>query len=146
MPLNWAGKDGRSLVLLSVHLFTEHTLTVILSSSLGERLTHLLWRLRIRVVTTLLKLEGPLEILPARLSFFLTWEFPGSSIGKESACNAGDLGSIPGWRRSPGEGNGNPLQDSCLENPMERGVWWAIVHGIARIGHGLATKPPEASS
>ena len=55
------------------------------------------------MVTTLLKLEGPLEILPARLSFFLTWEFPGSSIGKESAYSSGDLGSIPGLGRSPGE-------------------------------------------
>jgi len=48
--------------------------------------------------------------------------FPGSSDDKESACNAGDLGSIPGSERSPGEGNGNPLQYSCLENPMDRGA------------------------
>ena len=47
-----------------------------------------------------------------------------------SACNAGDLGLIPGLGRSPGEGNGNPLQYSCLENPMDRGAWWAIVHGV----------------
>ena len=57
--------------------------------------------------------------------------FPGSSNGKESACNVGDLGSIPGLGRSPGEGNGNPLQYSCLENPMDRGAWQAIVHGVA---------------
>ena len=49
--------------------------------------------------------------------------FPGGSDGKASACNAGDLGSIPGLGRSPGEGNGNPLQYSCLENPMDRGAW-----------------------
>ena len=61
---------------------------------------------------------------------------------KESACNAGDLGSIPGSGRSPGEGNGNPLQYSCLENPMDRGAWRATVHGVARVGHDLATKPP----
>ena len=48
--------------------------------------------------------------------------FPGSSGGKESACNAGDLSSVPGSSRSPGEGNGNPLQDSCLENPKDRGA------------------------
>ena len=48
------------------------------------------------------------------------------------ACNAGDLGSIPGWGRSPGEGNGNPLQYSCLENPMDGGAWWATVHGVAK--------------
>ena len=50
-------------------------------------------------------------------------DFPGGSDGKASACNVGDLGSIPGLGRSPGEGNGNPLQDYCLENPMERGAW-----------------------
>ena len=58
--------------------------------------------------------------------------FPCSSIGKESACNAGDPGSIPGSGRSLGEGNGNPLQYSCLENPMDRGAWWATVHGVAK--------------
>ena len=58
--------------------------------------------------------------------------FPGGSEVKASACDAGDLGLIPGLGRSPGEGNGNPLQYSCLENPMERGTWWAIVHGVAK--------------
>ena len=70
--------------------------------------------------------------------------FPHSSVGKESACSAGDLGSIPGSGRSPGEGNGNPLQYSCLENPMDRGVWQATTHGVARVGHDLATKPPPS--
>ena len=55
----------------------------------------------------------------------------GSEV-KASACNAGDLGSIPGLDRSPGEGNGNPLQYSCLENPMDGEAWWATVHGIAK--------------
>ena len=50
---------------------------------------------------------------------------PGGSVGKESACDAGDLGPIPGSGRSPGEGNGNPLQYSGLESPMDRGAWWA---------------------
>ena len=50
---------------------------------------------------------------------------------KASACNAGDLGLIPGSGRSPGEGYGNPLQYSCLENPMDGGAWWAAVHGVA---------------
>ena len=58
--------------------------------------------------------------------------FPGGSEVKASAYNAGDLGSVPGLGRSPGEGNGNPLQDSCLENSMEGGVWWATVHGVAK--------------
>ena len=49
-----------------------------------------------------------------------------------SACNAGDLGSFPGLGRSPGGGNGNPLQYSCLENPMDRGAWWVTVHRVAK--------------
>ena len=61
--------------------------------------------------------------------------FPGGSEVKASACNEGDLGSIPGSGRSPGEGNGNPVQYSCLENLMDRGAWWATVHGSQRVGH-----------
>ena len=61
-----------------------------------------------------------------------TLDFPGGSDGKASAYNAGDPGSIPGSGRSPGEGNGNPLQYSCLGNPMDRGAWWAIVHGVTK--------------
>ena len=53
--------------------------------------------------------------------------FPSGSDGKESACNAGDLGAIPGSGRFPGEGNGNPLQNSCLENSMDRGAWWSSI-------------------
>ena len=68
--------------------------------------------------------------------------FPYSSVSKESACNARDPDLIPGLGRSPGEGNGNPLQYSCLENSMDRGAWWATVHGVARVGHDLAAKPP----
>ena len=64
--------------------------------------------------------------------FCLGGSFPGSSDGEASAYNAGDPGSIPGSGRSPGEGNGNPLQYSCLENPMDRGAWWATVHGVAK--------------
>ena len=59
-------------------------------------------------------------------------DFPGSSYSKESAYNAGDLGSVPGLGRSPGEGNGNPLQYSCLDNPMDREARWAIVHGVTK--------------
>ena len=58
--------------------------------------------------------------------------FSDSSDGKESACNVGDPGSIPGSGRSPGEGNGNPLQYSCLENSMVRGAWLATVHGVEK--------------
>ena len=64
------------------------------------------------------------------LSYTYIWGFAGGSDGKESICNAGDLGLIPGLGRSPGDGNGNPLQYSCLENSMDRGAWWATVHRV----------------
>ena len=54
------------------------------------------------------------------------------SMVKNPPANAGDMGLIPGWGRSPGEGNGNPLQYSCLGNPMDKGAWWAIDHGLAK--------------
>ena len=59
-------------------------------------------------------------------------DFPGGSEGIESASSAGEMGSIPGSGRSPGEGNGNPLQYSCLENSMDRGAWQATVHGVVK--------------
>ena len=58
--------------------------------------------------------------------------FPGGSAGKESACSVGDLDSVPWLGRSPGEGTGYPLQYSCVENPMDRGPWWATAHGVAK--------------
>ena len=71
--------------------------------------------------------------------------FPGGSASKESACNAGDQGSIPGSRRPPGEGNVNSLQYSCLGNYMDRGPWWAINCGVARVGRDLVTKWPTTT-
>ena len=65
--------------------------------------------------------------------------FPGGSDGKESTCNVGDPGSIPGLGRSPGEGNGNSLRSSCLENSMARGAWWNTVHGFAKSQTRLST-------
>ena len=56
--------------------------------------------------------------------------FPFGSVIKNPPANVGDSGLIPGWGRSPGEGNGNPLPYSCLGNPMDRGAWWATVHGV----------------
>ena len=67
--------------------------------------------------------------------------FPHSSVGKESACNAGDLGLIPGDGRSPGKRNGNPLQYPCLEKPMDRGAWQTTVHGVATVRHDIVTVP-----
>ena len=58
--------------------------------------------------------------------------FLGGSVVKNPPANAGDAGLIPGWGRCPGEGNGNPLQLSCLGNAMDRGAWWATVHGVAK--------------
>ena len=77
------------------------------------------------------------------LRFYITYSkgiASHSSVSKESACNAGDRGLIPRSVRSPGEGNGNPLQYSCLENSMDRGSWQATVYGLTRVRHSLATK------
>ena len=70
---------------------------------------------------------------------FLHLPFPGGSEGKESACSAGDLGLSPGLGRSPGEGNGNPVQYSHLENSLDRGDWQATVHGVAKSRTQLST-------
>ena len=80
------------------------------------------------------KINGFQIKLRSRFEFCLkgVMGFTGASEGKECACNAGDLGLIPGLGRSPGKGNGNPLQYSCLENSMDRGVWKAIVQGVAK--------------
>ena len=67
-----------------------------------------------------------------RFGVIFVWGFPSGSAGKESTGNAGDLGSIAGLGRSPGEGNGYPHRYSCLENPVDRGAWQATVHGIAK--------------
>ena len=62
----------------------------------------------------------------------MTAQEPGGSDGKESVCSAGNPGVLPGLGRSPGGGHGNPLQYSCLENPIDRGTWWATVHGMSK--------------
>ena len=66
------------------------------------------------------------------MQLYILLGFPGGSDDKESACHTGYLGSIPGSGRSYGEGNGYPLQYSCLENSMDREAWWATVHGVAK--------------
>ena len=72
--------------------------------------------------------------------------FPCSSVGKGSACDAGDLDSIPASGRSPAKGHGNPLQYSCLEKSMDRVACWATVHGVTRVRHDLETKPPPQNN
>ena len=62
----------------------------------------------------------------------MTWDFPGGTVAKNLPDNAGDLSSIPGSGRSPGGGKGNPLQYACLENPMDRGAWWATVYEVRK--------------
>ena len=72
----------------------------------------------------------------------VAWSVKNLPAMQETYMQGRRPGSVPGWGRSPGKGNGNPLQYSCLENPMDRGAWWAIVHRVARMGHDLVTKPP----
>ena len=76
----------------------------------------------------------------------LHWGFPRTSVDKDSACSTGDPGSIPGSGRSPGEGNDNLLRFSCLENPIDRGTWWATVHRVPRVGHDLRLTLPSFHS
>ena len=78
----------------------------------------------------ILILNNVIHILP--LFYAKDWGLPGGSDGKESACNAGDQGSVPRLGKSPTEGNSNPLQFSGLENSMDGGAWWAIVHGVSK--------------
>ena len=93
--------------------------------------------LKLNIQNTKIMASGPMT------SWQIEGNFPGSSVGKESACNAGDPRSISGLGRSPGEGNGNPFHCSCLGSPMDRGAWWATVHGVARVERDLVTEPPE---
>ena len=76
-------------------------------------------------------------IISSNISLLPYYAFPGGSDSKEIACSAGDLGLIPRSGKFPGEGNSNPLQYSCLENPMNRGAWQAIVHGLTKSGTRL---------
>ena len=73
---------------------------------------------------------------------FLVSQIMVAQSEKDPSTITGELGSMPGSGRSPRGGNGNPLQYSCLENPMDTGAGWATIHGVARVGHDLATKPP----
>ena len=88
------------------------------------------------IVHGVIKGRTPLSDFHFTSSYYHCYFFcsvPGGSDGKESACNAGDVGSIPGLGRSPGGGNGNPVQYSCLGNLMDRGAWQATVHGVAEL-------------
>ena len=88
----------------------------------------------IRTVQLPLKTKSPCQQRPQHFyDDIIRWPgFPAGSDGQEYACSAGALGSLPGVGRSPGGGHGNPLQYSCLENPMNRGAWWATVHRVTK--------------
>ena len=87
-----------------------------------------------KTVPTLGVSQSTLRYLPKRNESLNPYDLPCSLNGKESACNAGDPGSIPGLGRYSGERNSNPLQYSCLENPIDRGAWQATVHGVTKSG------------
>ena len=148
-PKLWGLKTGSSLLVfldsLHFHTSVRNTLTSADFERIASKLQISLKKTCAFYTNTWICVYGtaldPLK--PSLISLGrILWGFPGSSVGKESACKAGDLGLIPGLGRSPGEGNGNPLRYSCLENSMARRAWWATVDGAARVGHNLATKPP----
>ena len=121
------GHDGLFLVIIFNLLFNYEQQTV------GASLIAQLVKNPPAMQETLVQLlgqEDPLEKGQASHSIFSG--FPGGPSGKESPCNVGDLASNPESGTFPGEGNGNPFQYSCLENPMDRGTWWAAVHGIEK--------------
>ena len=90
-----------------------------------------IWSALFPMLSLIHSLSHLLSYSAPKFVWFFFFKVGGSEV-KASACNAGDLGLIPGLGRSPGEGNGNALQYSCLENPMDTGAWWAIVHGVAK--------------
>ena len=130
---------------LSVIFFTNHTLGIVSkkvplcqsSSSLlllaSRSFTVLCFTFRLKIDFELIFLKSVKSV--SRFIFLHANIQPRSSVSKESDCNAGDLGSVPGLGRSPGEGNGNPLQYSCLENPINKEAWQARVYGVTRVGH-----------
>ena len=89
-----------------------------------------LFTLMVKLNLLKMELERAVNLSIKKINKNLISKSAGGSHGKESACNVGNLGSVPGLGRSPGEGNGNPLQYSCLENPIGRGAWWATVHVV----------------
>ena len=127
-PLHW----GRGIGLPRVDVLPNAAQLVSEQARLGQGL--LTWAHS----STSLYLLHPLPQQQCWWAFFsflffqFTWSFPGGSDSKESACSAGDPGSIPGLERSPGVGHGSAFQYYCLENPMDRGAQWAAVHRVAK--------------
>ena len=140
-PSNFSSRDKPNVWIL-LYLMRLHSLK--LSSSRKRSITYIFhmtwfWHFpKVSHVTGVLQFLSFRPVICFLLLPLLNWGsvmflgFPGISDGKECAWNAGDLGSIPGLGRSPGEGNGNPLQYSCLVNSMNRGTWRPTVHGITK--------------
>ena len=140
MPTCWGGKSkkiaekqNQTLKILSIsrsiYFESQIYLSILL---LQEPINSLCFKSRLDLNFLLLAMESKLYTTHSI-------GFPGSSDGKGSACNAGDPDSIPGLGRYPGEENGYPLKYSCLENSMDRGVWWATVHALQTVRHDWAT-------
>ena len=124
-----------------IHSFVHSFFFQLLLPSCPASLLHLLnvsWVSHIALGKSVVISVGMIKVIRIKKA-----PLPGGSDGKESACNVGDLGSIPGWGRSPAEENGYPLQHSCLENPMDRGSWSAQSMGSQRVGHGWETEWSE---
>ena len=121
-PEKWSKKEVKAVMSFMILPQKSHIITVIFY-----------WLLR----SDLFKVGGELQ----KSMSIRKQGFPGGSVVKNPSANAGDVGTIPESGRSSREGNGNPLQYSCLRNPKDRGLWWATVHGGGkRVGHGLVTK------
>ena len=114
---------------LDVSIYREHLVQSLEEKLLNKYQRKGLGSLWVRVSVSVLM---PLPVTTAPQQAIREVSLPGDSDGEESTCNVGDLGLIPGLGRCPGEGPGNPLQYSCLENPMDRGAWPATVRGVAK--------------
>ena len=121
---------GKIVILLIFSLLT-HSKGISLNSCLSAMFCCLLWRGLAYLLPDVTQLREKTDPIEFPMSFFFSG-LPWSSDGKESTHNAEDWGSIPVLGRSPGEGNGNPLQYSCLKNSMPRGAWQARIHGVAK--------------
>ena len=139
LRIPWTARRSNQSILKEIS--PEYSLEGLILKLKLQYFGHLLWRADSLEKTLILgKIEGRRRRGQQRtrwldgitdlmdMSLSKLWEI----VGKESACSMGDPRSVPGWARFPGEGNGHPLQYSCLENPMDRGAWWDIIYGVTK--------------